>query len=75
MVYVCAVPVVVIAQLSVTVNVYGLVLLAMLIALGIVLSAFLQFRLIGDIKIDFCDLSTYELWNKYASDVKESLKK
>lgn len=33
-------------------SVYGLVLLAMLIALGIVLSAFLQFRLIGDIKID-----------------------
>ena len=33
-------------------SVYGLVLLAMLVALGIVLSAFLQFRLIGDIKID-----------------------
>ncbi len=33
-------------------SVYGLVLLAMLVSLGIVLSAFLQFRLIGDIKID-----------------------
>lgn len=33
-------------------TVYGLVLLAMLIALGIVLSAFLQFRIFSDIKID-----------------------
>ena len=29
----------------------------------------------GLIKIDYCDLSVYELWNKYEEDVKEALKK